>query len=174
VRADDEALMGEALAEARQSLARGDLPVGAVLVHEGEIVARAHWTTSPPLRLLDHAEMLVLMEAERTGRISSRQQRRSATLYTTLEPCALCMAAAMSFVLGEVVFAAEASIDGAANLPDLWQPRNGHPADAMPYGIPAVIGGVRRDESLGLLAEWVRSDPSHAWAAGYLPSGTPT
>jgi tRNA(adenine34) deaminase len=171
VTAGYEAFMDEALGEARQGLARGDFPVGAVLVHEGEVVARAHWTTSPPLRLLDHAEVVVLAAAERSGRIASRRQRQESTLYTTLEPCALCMAAAMSFVLGEVVFAAEAAVDGAANLPDVWQPPNGHPADGMPYGIPVVIGGVRRDESLALLAEWIRSDSRHAWAAGYLPSG---
>jgi len=161
--------MGQALSEASKGLARGDFPVGAVLVHESEVVARAHWTTSPPLRLLDHAEVVVLAGAERSGRVSSRRQRRESTLYTTLEPCALCMGAAMSFVLGEVVFAAEAAVDGAANLPDVWQPPNGHPSGGMPYGIPVVIGGVRRDESLALVTEWIRSDSRHAWAAGYLP-----
>jgi tRNA(adenine34) deaminase len=164
--------MEEALVEARQSLARGDFPVGAVLVHQGAVVVRARWTTSPPLRLLDHAELLALTDAERSGRISQREQRRESTLYTTLEPCALCMAAAMSFLLGEIVFAAEAAVDGGTNLPDVWQPPDGHPPDGMPYGIPTVIGGVRRDESLALLGEWVRSDESHAWAAGYLSSGT--
>ena len=161
--------MEQALSEARKSLARGEFPVGAVLVHQGDVVAQAHWTTSPPLRLLDHAELVALAAAERSGRISSRRQRQESTLYTTLEPCALCMAAAMSFVLGEVVFAAEAAVDGAADLPDVWQPPNGHPADGMPYGIPVVVGGVKRDESLALLAEWIRSDRRHAWAAAYLP-----
>jgi tRNA(Arg) A34 adenosine deaminase TadA len=133
--------MEEALGEAQQSLARGDFPVGAVVVHKGEIVARAHWTTSPSLRLLDHAELLALTSAERSGRLASRRQRRESTLYTTLEPCALCMAAAMSFLLGEIVFGAEARVDGGTNLPDVWQPPNGHPLDDMPYGDP---GGPRR------------------------------
>jgi tRNA(Arg) A34 adenosine deaminase TadA len=166
--------MGEALAEAQRSLARGDFPVGAVVVYRGEIVARAHWTISSPVRLLDHAEVLALADAERSGRLSSRQQRCESPLYTTLEPCALCMAAGMSFLLGEIVFAAEAAIDGGTNLPDVWQPPKGHPADGMPYGIPTVIGGVRRNESLALLTKWIRSDERHAWAAGYLPSETPT
>jgi tRNA(Arg) A34 adenosine deaminase TadA len=62
-------------------------------------------------------------------KVSSRRERQEATLYTTLEPCALCMAAAMTFWLGTIVFAVEAPVDGGTNLPDLWHPPNGHPAD---------------------------------------------
>jgi tRNA(adenine34) deaminase len=117
--------MAEALAEAERSLEVDEFPVGAILVLEDEVVARAHWTGLAERRLLDHAEMLVLMDAERSGRVAERNDRQRATLYTTLEPCPLCMAAAMSFLLGRIVFAALAPVDGAANLPDLWQPANG-------------------------------------------------
>jgi tRNA(adenine34) deaminase len=164
----DAAFMAEALAEARLSLEADEFPVGAVLVHRDAIVARAHWTGGRTRRLLDHSEMLVLLEAERTGRVSLRQERRDSTLYTTLEPCALCMAASMSFLLGRIVFAAEAPVDGATNLPSVWTPPGGHPADGVPYAIPQVVGGLEREASIGLIAEWVARRPGRAWAEGYL------
>jgi tRNA(adenine34) deaminase len=164
----DDAFMAAAVAEAEQSLDANEFPVGAVVVLGDEILVRAHWTGGARRRLLDHAEILALMEAERSGKISRRRQRRAATLYTTLEPCVLCMAAAMSFLLGRIVFGLEAPVDGGTNLPDVWQPANGHPRDGMPYTIPAVVGGVGREASAALIAEWVRRNPEQAWAAAYV------
>jgi tRNA(adenine34) deaminase len=166
----DEVFMAEALVEARRSLDVGEFPVGAVVVFDDTVVARAHWTGGAQRLLLDHAEMLALMEAERSGKVSRRRERQEATLYTTLEPCALCMAAAMSFLLGRVVFAAEARVDGGTNLPDLWEPPNGHPPDGVPYAIPEVVGGVSREASFALLGEWVRANPDKGWAAEYIPA----
>jgi tRNA(Arg) A34 adenosine deaminase TadA len=165
----DEQFMDEALAEARRSLAQDEFPVGAVVVLDDAIVAaRGHWTGGASGRLLDHAEMLVLMEVEQSRRLP-RRDRQAATLYTTLEPCALCMAAAMFFLLGRAVYGAEAAVDGGANLPEVWSPPDGHPPDGKPYTIPTVVGGVRRDASLSLIAEWVERDRyRRRWAARYL------
>jgi hypothetical protein len=55
------------------------------------------------------------------------------------------MAAAMSFLLGRIVFAAQAPVDGGTNLPVLWKPPNGHPPNGVPYMIPEVVGGVLRE-----------------------------
>jgi tRNA(adenine34) deaminase len=169
VGARDETFMADALSEARRSLDLDEFPVGAVLVLHDEVVARAHWQGAAQRRLLDHAEMVALMDAERSGRVSRRAEREEATLYTTLEPCALCMAAAMSFLLGRIVFAAEAPVDGGTNLPDLWRPLHGHPNNGTPYTIPAVVGGVKREASVKLIGEWVGRHPQRSWAAGYLP-----
>jgi tRNA(adenine34) deaminase len=167
----DAAFMAEALAEARLGLEEDEFPVGAVLVHGDEVVARAHWSGIRTQRLLDHSEMLVLLEAERSGRVSLLRERRDSTLYTTLEPCALCMAASMSFLLGRIVFGAEAPVDGASNLPDVWIPPNGHPVAGVPYAIPEVVGGVEREASVRLIAEWVHRSPQRSWAAAYVPDG---
>jgi tRNA(adenine34) deaminase len=164
----DEAFMAEALGEARRSLDLDEFPVGAVVVLGGDVVVRAHWEGVARRRLLDHAEMLALTEAERSGKVSGRQERRNATLYTTLEPCALCMAAAMSFLLGRIVFAADAPVDGGTNLPELWTPPNGHPHDGVPYTIPEVVGGVGREASIALIAEWVSRSAQRSWATPYL------
>jgi tRNA(adenine34) deaminase len=169
VRRRDGDFMAQALAEAEKSLEVDEFPVGAVVVLGDDVVATAHWTGSTERRLLDHAEMLALMEAERSGRVARRPERRESTLYTTLEPCPLCMAAAMTFLLGRIVFAAAAPVDGGTNLPDLWQPPNGHPPNGMPYAIPAVTGGVNTDASVRLIAEWVSRDPNgRRWARSYL------
>jgi tRNA(adenine34) deaminase len=166
----DEELMEEALTEARRGLDVDEFPVGAVVALGDDVVARAHWAGEAPRRLLDHAELLALMDAERSGKVTRRDARQKATLYTTLEPCVLCMAAAMSFLVGRVVFAAEAPADGGTRLPDLWAPANGRPPDAMPYTIPEVVGGVGREASIALIAEWVRRHPQHVWAAPYASS----
>jgi tRNA(adenine34) deaminase len=167
----DEAFMREALAEARRSLDADEFPVGAIVVLAGEIVGRAHWTGVTERRLLDHSELLALMDAERSGKVVTRQQRGQATLYTTLEPCQLCMAAAMSFLLGRVVYAAPAPVDGGTNLPDVWQPPNGHPPDGKPYAIPEVLPGVCSDESIRLIAEWINRNPTgRSWATPYVPT----
>jgi tRNA(adenine34) deaminase len=164
----DEEMMAEALAEAEKSLHVDEFPVGAVVVLDDEVVARAHWVGGSQLRLLDHAELVALLEAERGGRVARRRERQKAVLYTTLEPCALCMAAAMSFLLGKIVYAAEAPVDGGTNLPRLWKPALGHPANAMPYAIPEVVGGVARAASVALIAEWVQRQPDRQWAAPYI------
>lgn len=90
----DSRFMHEALALARRGLEEGEMPVGAVVVLDGEIVSSGYWRFRRDA-LLDHAEMLALREAEKNARIASR--RVDVTLYTTLEPCLLCMGAAMSF-----------------------------------------------------------------------------
>jgi tRNA(adenine34) deaminase len=164
--------MAEALAEARRSLDVDEFPVGAVVVLGDEVVVRAHWTGARQRRLLDHAEMLALMEAERSGKVARRHERQKAALYTTLEPCALCMAAAMSFLLGKIVFAAEAPVDGGTNLPELWEPPNGHPPGGIPYAIPEVVGGVGRETSIELIAEWVRRNQQRIWATAYITEGS--
>jgi tRNA(Arg) A34 adenosine deaminase TadA len=169
MRKRDEEFMAAALREARQSLELDEFPVGAVVVIHDEVVVRAHWTGAAQRRLLDHAEMLALMEAERSGKVARRQERQETTLYTTLEPCALCMAAAMSFLLGRIVYAAEAPVDGGTTLPDRWQPPNGHPPNGIPYTIPTVIGGIGREASIALIAEWLRRNPRQTWAAAYIP-----
>ncbi len=85
--------MGEALSEARLAASRGEVPVGAVVVIEGRIVARDGNRTRERADPTAHAEMLVIREA---CRISGSERIGSADIYVTLEPCAMC-AAAISF-----------------------------------------------------------------------------
>jgi tRNA(adenine34) deaminase len=87
--ADDERLMQEALVLAERGLAEDEQPIGAVVALDGRVVGSGFWRYRPD-GLLDHAEIVALRDAEQDGRLGGR--RAETTLYTTLEPCLLCMA----------------------------------------------------------------------------------
>lgn len=85
--------MDQALAEARRAAERGEVPIGAVLVHEGKIVARAGNRTREDHDVTAHAEILAIRAA---AAILGNERLNEVDLYVTLEPCTMC-AAAISF-----------------------------------------------------------------------------
>jgi tRNA(adenine34) deaminase len=92
------------------------------------------------------------------------------SLYVTLEPCLMCMGAAMSSYVGRIVYALEAPMDGASNVTEVWQPRLGHPPRGFEvYAIPEVVGGFCREESLALMRTFVERNPDLDWAKAMLP-----
>lgn len=160
--------MAVALAQARHALVENEVPIGAAAVLDGEVLSVAHWRLQPDFQLLGHPELIVLREAESAQRLH-RPQRASITLYSTVEPCLLCMGAAMAFMAGRVVFALEAPSDGASHVAERWQPTLGHPPSGFPYTIPEVISGVGREESLELMRVFVERNPDAEWAKTLLP-----
>jgi tRNA(adenine34) deaminase len=98
---DDLAAMQEALAEARAALAHDDVPVGAVVVVDGAVVARRHNERERTGDPTAHAELLALRDAA-VARGSWRLS--DATLYVTLEPCTMCAGAILNARVGRVVF----------------------------------------------------------------------
>ncbi len=100
---EDERWMAEALDEARLAAQDEEVPVGAVLVLDGEIIARAGNRTRTDCDPTAHAEMLVIREAAK--KLSNYRLERS-TLYVTLEPCPMCAGALVQARVGRVVFAA--------------------------------------------------------------------
>jgi tRNA(adenine34) deaminase len=147
----DAELMARALAQARLSLEEGVMPIGAVLAWNGDVLAESHWKGLQQ-GLLRHPEHEVLMEADQS--IASRFRRES-TLYTTLEPCLMCMGAATSFLLGRIVYALPAPADGASSVLDHWQPALGHPEGGGPYARPEVEAGVGEAEARALVTAWL-------------------
>jgi tRNA(adenine34) deaminase len=148
----DDELMGAALEQAALGLDEGELPIGSVVVAEGEIVARAYWRSRNGL--LAHPELLALQEAN----------QRDVTLVTTLEPCLLCAAAAMFSFAERVVFALESPTDGGTAISDVWNPAAG---SVSPYRLPTVVSGVRREESAQLVRDFLerhRASPFARWA----------
>jgi tRNA(adenine34) deaminase len=147
----DEAFMREALAEARRALAEGEVPVGAVVVLDGNVVGRAH---NAPIALVDptaHAEVLALRAA--ATKIGN-YRLSGATLYATVEPCAMCCGAALHARVARVVYAADDPKAGAvASLYRLLDDRRlNHRA--------AAVGGVLADESATLLRRFFESKRS--------------
>jgi len=144
----DAHFMREALREARRAAAEGEVPVGAVLVHGGDVIARDHNRRE---RLHDptaHAEMLVITSA--AAELAS-WRLLDCTLYVTLEPCAMCAGAIVLGRVPRVVYGAPDPKAGAAGsvLDLVRHPRLNHRAE--------VTGGVLADECGALLVEFFAS-----------------
>ena len=137
--------MEVALAEARRAAERGEVPVGAVVAIDGEVVAARHnerESTSDPTA---HAEILALRDAA-AARGTSRLD--GAVLVATLEPCPMCAGAAVMARVARVVFAAEDPKAGACGtLYNLGaDPRLNHNFE--------VVAGIGREESAALLKDF--------------------
>jgi tRNA(adenine34) deaminase len=144
---DDEALMQRALDEARRCVEHGDVPIGAVLARDGDVVSAAGNERELRHDPTAHAEVLVLRaasEALGTWRLEG------CTLYVTLEPCAMCSGAVVLARIDRLVYgSADPKAGFAGSLGDLVRdPRLNHRA--------LVTGGVLADESGELLRAFFR------------------
>lgn len=97
----DLEFMRAALAEARVAAERGEVPVGAVVVHEGHIIARGHNRTVTDNDPTAHAEMVVLRDAAKT---LGNYRLNGVALYVTVEPCAMCAGALIQARVSRLVY----------------------------------------------------------------------
>ncbi len=140
-----EAFMGMALQEAEAAALEGETPVGAVVVCEGAVVARAHNLRETADDPTAHAELIAVREAaHRLG----RWRLTDCTVYVTLEPCPMCAGALVNARIGELVYGAPDPKAGAVGtLYDLASDeRLNHRFDVIP--------GVRAEESSKLLKDF--------------------
>jgi tRNA(Arg) A34 adenosine deaminase TadA len=140
---DDDTAMQMAIDEARAALEHGDVPIGAVIVVDGEVVARRHNERELANDPTAHAEVLALRDASAAR---SSWRLTDATLYVTIEPCAMCAGALVNARIGRVVFGAPDLKAGAVgSLYHLGaDPRLNHEF--------AVTPNVRADECAALLS----------------------
>jgi len=138
----DDYFMGEALRQAAKAYAAGEVPVGAVLVREGRIIARAANQVELLKDATAHAEMLALTQAEEAV---GDWRLTDCTLYVTKEPCPMCAGAVVHTRLARVVFGAGDPKGGAAGgaLNLLQFPGLNHRC--------AITPGVRQEECRVLL-----------------------
>ena len=99
----DRLFMKQALEEAQQAALLGEVPIGAVIVYEGKIIARAHNLRETTQNATTHAELLVIQEA--CKKIGS-WRLEDTTLYVTLEPCPMCAGAILQSRVPRVVYGA--------------------------------------------------------------------
>jgi len=138
-----ELFMDEALAEARSAMERGERPNAAVAVVGEAMVVRAHDRVQETNDPTAHAVIVVLREAARK---LGAARLADATIFTTQEPCAMCVGALLESDVEALVFAVANAHDGAAgSVLQLAQ----HPA--LPRRIK-VVSGIRRDEAEALFA----------------------
>jgi len=142
---DDQALMGRALGEARTALAHGDVPVGALAVRDGEVIASRHNERELSGDPSAHAEILVLRDA---AAACGSWRLEDVTVVVTLEPCAMCAGALQQARIGRLVFgAADHKAGACGSLYNLAaDPRLNHTFE--------VAHGVRADECSRLLTEF--------------------
>ena len=98
---DDERFMKEAIAEARNALKEGEIPIGAVVVSGGMIIGRGHNLTETLHDITAHAEMQAITAAEE---YLGGKYLTDCTLYVTIEPCVMCAGAIGWAQLGRLVF----------------------------------------------------------------------
>lgn len=144
---DDEKYMVEAIKEAKKAEAKVEVPIGAVLVLDGEIIARAHNLRETNQNALAHAELLVIDSACRklgTWRLEDT------TLYVTLEPCPMCAGAVILSRISRVVYGAKDPKGGCCgtfmNLPE--DERFNHRSE--------VVSGILEAECSELLTNFFR------------------
>jgi tRNA(adenine34) deaminase len=138
----DDYFMGEALRQAAKAYALGEVPVGAVVVRGGRIIARASNQVETLKDATAHAEMLALTQAENAV---GDWRLTDCTLYVTKEPCPMCAGAAVHTRIARVVFGASDPKGGAAGgaLNLLQFPSLNHRCD--------ITSGLRLEECRALL-----------------------
>src|SRR5437588_12253045 len=107
----DNAYMQKALNEARAAADAGEVPIGAVLVHEGRIITRSGNRTIRDCDPTAHAEIIVLRKA---ARVVDNYRLAGATLYVTVEPCSMCAGAMIQARIPRLVYGADDPKGGAA------------------------------------------------------------
>ena len=144
-----EAMLREAISEARSARERGEIPVGAVLARGNEILARAGNRVEELHDPSAHAEMLCVREAcAKLG----RRRLPGCTLYVTLEPCPMCAGLLAQAGLDEIVFGARDALAGCCgSVYDLTED------PALPYGRTPSAGGLLEAECRQLLQDFFKA-----------------
>jgi tRNA(adenine34) deaminase len=145
---DLEQFMREALEGARIAGQAGGLAIGALLVLDGKIIARGHNTCEAEQNMLFHAEVNALMQAAKLlwDAGSRWSLRENAVLFTTLEPCPMCLGATVMSNVPHIVFAAhDGNVCSSQSVRD------------NPYirrHIQTYLGGILETESRALIAQF--------------------
>ena len=144
----DQAMMALALDEARAAASCGEVPVGAVVVHDGEVVARAHNLREGLQDPSAHAELLALREAARK---LGRWRLSGCTLYVTLEPCAMCAGALVLARIDRLVYGCDDPKAGACGsvIDIVREPKLNHRIE--------IVRGVLARECGHVLTEFFES-----------------
>ncbi|GIE29552.1 hypothetical protein Ait01nite_025970 [Actinoplanes italicus] len=155
-------LIKAAIGVAEEGMAGGEAPIGAVVEMGGRILARAHTRDVSLGRRLVHADLLAMIEADEA--LGWGPRPHPVRLAVNLEPCLMCMGAAMALKVDEVYYALESPADGGAAVGASWPVS----PDLPWYRPPAIVGGVRRAEARDQFRRFRDSAPDsgmRTWAA---------
>jgi len=138
---NDGTFIQEAIREARKGLEEGGIPIGSVLVIDGEIRGRGHNKRIQEGSSILHAEMDCL---ENAGRLGAKDYRR-ATLYSTLSPCDMCSGAVLLYGIPRVVIGENINFQGPENY-------------VKNRGVEMVI--LQDKECISMMMDFIKSNPS--------------
>ncbi|MBN1531338.1 MAG: nucleoside deaminase [Spirochaetes bacterium] len=144
---NDEGFMRAALHEAEKAFSEGEIPVGAVIVLEGSIIAATHNCNRAEQNPTRHAEMIAI---ERAAAAVGNERLLGCTLYATKEPCAMCAGAIIHARIGRLVIGARDARFGACGtvFSVCGDPRMNH--------VPEISFGLLADESARMLQDFFR------------------
>ncbi|MEU8655884.1 nucleoside deaminase [Actinoplanes philippinensis] len=131
-------LVGAAIDVAEEGLARGEMPIGAVVEMGGEIIARAFTQDRSQGRRLIHADLLAMTDADVL--LGYRPRPHPLRLAVNLEPCLMCLGAAMALKVDEIYYGLESPADGGSRLAATWPVS----PDLPWYRGPQMVGGIHR------------------------------
>ena len=143
---DNERFMREALQEAEQGLSEGEVPIGSIAVKDGRIIARGHNRRNQLTDITRHAEMECMHDLSRY--LSSGYDLSGITIYSTLEPCAMCSGAMIHYGIKNVVFGEKDLINGAA----------GSKYDFLKQSDITIKSGVLREECREILLRFFEKE----------------
>ncbi len=147
-RAVIEALMSQAIEAARAGMAKGEVPIGAALFDgNGTLMATGHNRACETGDVTAHAEIDAFRRLAATG----RDLGDGAVLVSTLEPCVMCLGAAMEVGIDVVIHGLEAPADGGTTR--IYAPRS------LENVLPRIRGGACRNETRNLFLEWLNGSP---------------
>lgn len=140
----DEKFMKKALKEAEKAVVEDEVPVGAVAVLDGKVIARAHNNRERTQNAVNHAEILVIQKA--CKKLSS-WRLDGVTLYVTIEPCPMCMGAIINARIPRVVYGARDKKAGCCGtLYDLNEGKFNH--------VTSITQGVLEEECGGIIRSY--------------------
>ena len=144
----------EAIEEAKKAMDEEELPIAAILVSGDAELSRSQTQTKRMKSMTAHGELLALLDAGEKVFTSPRPL----VIYTTLEPCLMCIGAAMQCQVDKIVYAMPAMPDGGSRFVDDILAKGQKP--------PEIVGGVLRDEAIELMRQFVKENPQH-FGIGY-------
>lgn len=148
----DQAMMARCVELSRIAVAKGEYPFGTVIARDGKIVAEAINHTVRDGDVTRHAEVIALSQAQKA---IGREQLRHCTLYTNIEPCAMCSYCIREAWIGRIVFALASPVMGGVSKWNIL--RDDDMASRMPQifaAVPEIVSGVLLQEAQQAWRDW--------------------
>ena len=165
-----EEIVGLSIETANEALLAGEMPIGALVLYGDEVIARSYTREQALGRRIVHADLLAMQMADEV--LGFQQRERPLTLAVNLEPCMMCLGAAMNLQVDRIYYGLGSPNDGGVELLQHW-----HPPVMQPFYKPPLVieGAIREDEvrrQFKQYADGVGPAGMREWARGLADSSS--